>query len=540
MKNKAFKILLFVALFLAIIVAWLLITDARNKKLSVVQQDQGLENPFGTSEGGQDLVGESNQDNSSNNSSGGGVNQGGQPSSNITVIENNPALKQLSQASVAGFTFVDEERIIETPEITEDSNIVETYDFSGYRTLRFEDRGDEVVKVKTVLNRQNPSPNLVVNAEYDTDMKNAVVEFQNSNGLSGDGVIGPNTYKKLNEFQGITTFSNTQKPANTEIVQMVRYVDVASGIIFDRATRREEDAKPVTDTPVPRVVEAMFDNTGLKAVYRYLQDEIIQTYVIELDFPEIDPNLTQEEKDALSKAASIEGDFLPENISYVDVSPDKKSLVYLNPVAGGNSLVTYSFANGAKKEIWASPFTEWIVDWGSANKINLNTKASAFAEGYSYSVDSKTGNFYKNIGDLYGLTSLLSPDGKKLLYTSSENGEIKTYILDIASNSSEEVSPQALPEKCVWTKDSSEIYCAAGIKGVAYTYPDDWYKGKISFDDAVWVIDADTKNGNILYDIVSKTGKKIDAINLQLNSNEDYLGFINKKDGTLWGFDLIR
>ena len=47
-------------------------------------------------------------------------------------------------------------------------------------------------------------------------------------------------------------------------------------------------------------------------------------------------------------------------------------------------------------------------------------------------------------------------------------------------------------------------------------------------------------SGNIIYDFISKNNEKIDAINLQLNSSEDYLGFINKKDGILWGFDLSR
>jgi hypothetical protein len=37
-----------------------------------------------------------------------------------------------------------------------------------------------------------------------------------------------------------------------------------------------------------------------------------------------------------------------------------------------------------------------------------------------------------------------------------------------------------------------------------------------------------------------KNNVHIDATNLTLNGAEDYLGFINKKDGILWGFDLAR
>ena len=60
-------------------------------------------------------------------------------------------------------------------------------------------------------------------------------------------------------------------------------------------------------------------------------------------------------------------------------------------------------------------------------------------------------------------------------------------------------------------------------------YPDDWYKGKISFDDAIWMVDMTDYSGNIIFDIVAKSGKRIDAINLQLNKNGDYLGFIDKR-----------
>jgi hypothetical protein len=62
----------------------------------------------------------------------------------------------------------------------------------------------------------------------------------------------------------------------------------------------------------------------------------------------------------------------------------------------------------------------------------------------------------------------------------------------------------------------------------------------MSFDDALWMIEASSGTGNIIYDFISKNNVHIDATNLTLNGAEDYLGFINKKDGILWGFDLAR
>jgi hypothetical protein len=449
-------------------------------------------------------------------------------------------LKKLSLEAVAGFTFTSEEREIPEPDsTTPDANIVEVFDFSGYKTIKFGDKTDEIIAIKTVLNRTPASPNLVIDNVYDTDMKNAVVDFQNNNGLTGDGVIGGKTYAKLNAFQGISTFVGTKKAPKTETVPLVRYVDSASGLVYDQAIKKQESAIKRTTNSIPRVVEAFFDDTATNIVMRYLKDDAIQTYIAKLKFAKIDPKLTKEERDAIPKTAEVSGDFLPENIKTVAISSDRKNLFFMSPTPGGVTASTYAFATKAKKQIFTSPLTEWIANWGGT-KIDLTTKSSASVAGYSYSLPSASGTLSKNIGGINGLTTLLSPDGKKLLYSSSANNTLSTFILDLATGKTTSISPSALPEKCVWTKDVKAIYCAAPVKAVSAVYPDDWYKGKVSFDDALWKIDMRDMSGNIIYDFISKNKAYIDVTNLTLNSAENYLGFINKKDGVLWGFDLSR
>ena len=541
MHSKTFKTLLVVAFILIIGFSWLLIRDARKNQAMNTPIDTGLQDPFGTDGDEQDLPG-GNNDPVTGSTGTSNVIPGSAPASgNIVVIENDPILKKLSDKAVAGFTFIKEERIIDVPDsVTPTAGIVETYDFSGYKTIRFGDKADEIVAIKTVLNRQTPSPSLVINTDYDTDMKNAVIDFQNKNGLAGDGVIGPKTYLKFNSFQGITSFTPVKKPDNIEIVDMVRFVDAPSGYIYDQALRKNEERVTRTETTIPKVKEAFFDNTGLKAVMRYLAEETIQTYVVTLDFPEIDKNLPKEERDAISKIAKVTGEFLPENIKVFDASNDKKSFFYLNPVPGGVAGITQSFATKIKKQVFDSPLTEWIADYASDAKIGMTTKASGLVSGYSYVIDTKTNSLTKSIGGNKGLTTLLSPDGKKLLYAESAQGSISTFILELTTGKATAVSPSALPEKCVWTKNSEKVYCAAPVKSVNMLYPDDWYKGKTTFDDALWVIDASDYSGNIVYDIFSKKSEKIDVTNIMLNAEDNYLGFINKKDGILWGFDLNK
>lgn len=537
MQNKTFKIILFIALFLLIIFSWIYVKDLKERRRVNEPVNTGIENPFGNGGEGQDLPFDredpepiEEEDNTSSNT---------EPDNNIVIIEDNPTLKQFTQDHVAGFTFVEEKRIIEKPEAqTLDDSIVEVYDFSGYKTIRFGDKADEILAIKTVLNRQTPSPALAVNNQYDTDMKNAVIDFQNKNSLTGDGVIGSKTYAKLNEFQGIKSFSSVKQPDDIEIVEMVRFVDSATGIMFDKAVRKNEEQKPITKTPIPKVVEAFFDNSATKVVLRYLKEESIQTYLVNLIFPKIDTNLTKEEQKNIDRTATISGEFLPENIETLSVSRDGKGMFYFNPVVGGVSGIYYNFATKAKKELWRTGLTEWIADFGSENKINITTKSSGLVPGYAYLLDTKTSELSKSIGDRTGLTTLISPDGKKILYSVYENSKLSTFIFDLVSQKSTAVSPSTLPEKCVWTKDSKKIYCGASIKNVQILYPDDWYKGKATFEDALWVIDLNDFTGNIVYDIFSKSNKRIDITNIKLNTKNDYLMFVNKKDGTLWGYDL--
>ena len=541
MKNsKAFKILAFIALFLLIIFSWVLWKDARDKKNLNIPVNTGLQDPFGSGAGKNDLP-SSGKDNQSVGGSGPDVPVLSTPTDNsITVVEDSPVLRHIYDKPVAGATFVTEDRIIPEPDsATPTEGLVEVYDFSGYTTAKFGDKTPDIIKIKTVLNRQTPSPNLTINNEYDTDMKNAVIDFQNRSGLPGDGVIGPKSYQKLNLLQGISGFTSVKKPDNVETVLMARFVDASTGLIYDRALRKNEEVKPTTKTSIPRVVEALFDSTGLNVIMRYLKDDTIETYLGKLTFPKIDPE-TVDDENAPPRTADISGEFLPENIKSLSLSKDRKSFFYMNPTTSGVAGITYVFATKAKKQIFDTPLTEWIADYSSDSKVSITTKASGLVDGYVYTIDAKTGTMNKVLGGEKGLTTLISPDGKKILYSTFESNAQKTFVYDILTGESTAISPITLPEKCVWTKDSKEVFCLAPVRATTGTLPDDWYKGKVSFDDALWETDMINFNGNIVYDFTTKSNQRLDGINPMMNASEDYLIFKNKKDGTLWGYDLSR
>ena len=69
-------------------------------------------------------------------------------------------------------------------------------------------------------------------------------------------------------------------------------------------------------------------------------------------------------------------------------------------------------------------------------------------------------------------------------------------------------------------------------------YPDAWYQGIVSFDDIFWKIDLISQTSVVLFDPEELGGEKIDGIKLSLSPSENLLFFVNKKNGSLWSYDL--
>jgi hypothetical protein len=95
-----------------------------------------------------------------------------------------------------------------------------------------------------------------------------------------------------------------------------------------------------------------------------------------------------------------------------------------------------------------------------------------------------------------------------------------------------------LPEKCVWGKASDIIYCAVPKSTGSAEYPDAWYQGEVSFTHQICKIDIKTGKAEIVADPAEIVGEEIDAIKLTMDTDANYLFFVNKKDSYLWELKL--
>lgn len=230
---------------------------------------------------------------------------------------------------------------------------------------------------------------------------------------------------------------------------------------------------------------------------------------------------------------------LNQNIRALTWSPteDKIAYQYYNPQTEENNI---SIADGDGSQ-WANlmqtRMKDLVINWPVPEKLSLMTKPSGFSQSILYTLDLENGNFEKIIDQTYGLTVLWSPLGDKILFseTNSQGQNLKLKVVDLNRQTIYQLSFVTLPEKCVWSQDNRTLFCAVPKNiPTSFVLPDDYYKGTVSFSDDFWRINLETERANQILE----AEEGFDGYQLFLPTKEDYLLFINKKDGLLYSLKL--
>ncbi|MCX6757487.1 MAG: hypothetical protein NTZ44_01215 [Candidatus Nomurabacteria bacterium] len=320
-------------------------------------------------------------------------------------------------------------------------------------------------------------------------------------------------------------------PPATVFITAVRYVDKKTGNIYQNLADNINE-RQFTSTIIAKVHDAFFGNNSGTVAMRYLKDDnlTIESFLGNLPKEVLGGDTTAD--------TDVKGVFLPENITDLSISPDKAKLFYIFNLNKNAIGVSSGILGDKKSQIFSSPFTEWLTQWPNEKMITLTTKPSTNVPGYMYSIDPSKKDFKKVLGSINGLTTNTSPSGRLVLYSSSKNNSINLYLYNTDTGRSDLLGVKTLPEKCVWTKASDEIYCAVPGSLDRASYPDDWYQGIISFGDQIWKIDATNESATTIADPVVISGEEVDGIKLALDDSENFLFFVNKKDSYLWQLNL--
>ena len=180
-----------------------------------------------------------------------------------------------------------------------------------------------------------------------------------------------------------------------------------------------------------------------------------------------------------------------------------------------------------------------VLTWPAASKISLHSQISGLSQGFLFTLNPATGNFEKILSDTYGLNAKWSPTGDRILYSKTDaNGKNPgLYLARSDGQENKNINLAGLADKCVWSKDGVTIFCALPQKMTTNAvWPDDYYKGLVVLEDDFYKIDLSASTKTKIAGSSTETG--YDAQDLFLSPKEDYLFFVNKKDGLLYSLKL--
>jgi hypothetical protein len=186
-------------------------------------------------------------------------------------------------------------------------------------------------------------------------------------------------------------------------------------------------------------------------------------------------------------------------------------------------------SNKTSTLIFSIPLRDVRVHWG--NPIYIATTPTASQVGYVYRLN-KNNLEYVTAG-AKGLMAIPYTGG--LAITSLQNELLTT---EVVGGDAYSLALATFPEKCTIPQhETRSLFCATPVDLPLGEYPDDWYKGKVSFNDILWHFDIANFRSTVLSDFLLESGREIDVASIGTNDDGQYIYFVNKNDNTLWVFD---
>ncbi len=208
----------------------------------------------------------------------------------------------------------------------------------------------------------------------------------------------------------------------------------------------------------------------------------------------------------------------------------------LYTVAGGSGLYGKSLDLETKttKTIFEIPFREATIVWGSGpdDSHYVYPKTSRYLEGYLYEI--KAGKFTRLPASGFGFMA----NGNKnfVAYSVLKNDKYTSSLLNNELNTSQGLPLNFVPEKC--TFGVAALFCAVSDSSSDYSFPDNWYRGEISFADTIWKVYPETLGLEIVVDTLGESGRELDIVSPEVGTDDSYLYFINKNDQSLWTYEF--
>lgn len=343
-------------------------------------------------------------------------------------------------------------------------------------------------------------------------------------GLTGAGELGAQpTPEELKPGESLT-ISPEQKlfritdfpaisPSLSKDEKKILYYKKAGGDLFSSDLDGKNQEK-ISNITIVGLVEALWSPARDRAAIFYLDQETLKGFL----------------HIGTSGVAT-----LPQDVKSFSWSPDGKSLAYLLLKDDRLNLIVADASARSPKTVFTTPLREAALSWITGDKISFSTAPSGFAEGFLYLFSRSSGAFQRVAGPFFGLTSLWSPDGSRVILTSTAAAgkNLNLLVRDSSGKNLFSLGAKTLPQKCVW-RDTTKIYCALprAISPDA-VWPDDYLRGEVNTQDRVALLDLEKKEFTEVFDEGA-----FDISDLKLTKDGSHLIFVDRADGTLWSLKI--
>ena len=280
--------------------------------------------------------------------------------------------------------------------------------------------------------------------------------------------------------------------------------------------------QPLTNIAIPNLITTVWSFDKSQTINIYQENDVVKKVLF--DF-------------ASQKATQLDS-----KIKSISFAPNQNKIAYqfIDDSLGKNT-ITIADSNGLNwKDIFNIRMENIRLYWTKDNLLTLTSAPSGIVKGSALTIDTtpKIISLKKLISDIYGLTIKYSPDGKNLIYSQTDQyGHNPTLHLIKEGGVAEKTNLNTLSDKCAFSKNNN-IYCAIPkIINGSLILPDDFYKNIANFSDIFFKIDMANNKSSIIFD-PADFKYDFNASDLNISPNEDYIIFINKKDGLLYSIKI--
>ena len=301
---------------------------------------------------------------------------------------------------------------------------------------------------------------------------------------------------------------------------IVRYVETGTGHIYE-IDLVSGVKKQISRTTIPGIVSGVFSpQASVVALISHLESEAIT-------IGEIPKNVDVDLQRTLLPLGA-------RNVAFVD----EGTVLYTRSTLQQTLGYSRSIADGVETKLFEIQVPNMTLVWGGHSAdVYAYTKPTEHLEGYAYKIEGDT--ILPTTGKGVGFVPVI---GDTTMIITAVDAEEKTYRSALLNQETDSPTAQPLvmlPEKCTF-ENKNIAWCGAGYEVPKNTYLEDWYKGVIHPQDALWRINTQSQTATLIANPEQDAGRPLDITAMSINTSKDVLLFINKTDGTLWMYTMTN